>query len=167
MDPQLPTEAGLWLALFPLTFALHFAEEYWADGGYIEYLYRLRGVRVSTGKFVGAQAFGFVWFSSPLVWWAFDGFPFVLVLLISGFMFCNGITHTATAIWDWHYGPGLLASIFLWIPLGARTIGLLYGYLPTWEWALVSLIGMAMNGGFGVATMMSEKIFNRGTAESQ
>jgi hypothetical protein len=167
MDPALPIGAGLWLALFPITFILHFAEEYWGGGGYIAYLYRLRGIRLSKQKFLSAQAFGFVWFSSPLVWWAIASFPFVLVLLVSGFMFCNGITHTATAIWDRHYGPGLLASIFLWIPLGALTIGLLYGYLPTWEWTLVSLIGIAMNGGFGVLTMMSEKIFNRGTAASR
>jgi hypothetical protein len=168
MDPELPIEGGLWLALFPLTFILHFAEENWAGGGYVKYLYRLRGVRVSHGKFLGTQAFGFLWFSSPIVWWWLAGtFPFVLVLLISGFMFCNGISHTVTAIWDRHYGPGLVASILLWIPLGSLTIALLYGYIPAWEWAIVSLIGMGMNIGLGVATMMSEKIFNRGTAGSR
>lgn len=167
MDPELPMRACPWLALFPLTFIIHFAEEYWAGGGYIAYLYRLRGVRMTKADFLRGQAIGFVWFSSPVVWWWFDGFPFVLVLLTSGFMLCNGITHTVTAIWDRHYGPGLVASIVLWIPLGAFTIALLYGYVPTWEWALVSLIGIAMNGGVGVLTMMGGKIFNRGTAESR
>ena len=123
---------------------------------------------MSHGKFLGTQAFGFLWFSSPIMWWGMAGsFPFVMVLLVSGFMLCNGISHTVTAIWDRHYGPGLVASILLWIPLGCLTIALLYGYLPTWEWAIVSLIGIGMNVGLGVATMMSEKFFNRGTAGSQ
>lgn len=167
MDPQLPTATGLWLAFFTIAYILHFAEEYWVAGGYVEYLYRLRGVRASNAKFLTAQAIGFVWFVSPLVWWSVGDFPFVMVLLVSGFMFCNGITHTATAVWDGRYGPGLLASVLLWIPFGALTIGLLYGYLPAWEWALVSVVGMAMNGGLGFLTMMSEKVFNRRTAEFQ
>jgi hypothetical protein len=167
MDPELPIRAGLWLALFPLFHILHFAEEYWVDGGYVEYLYRLRGIRASKSTFLFAQGFGLIFFALPLVWWAVGDFPFLLVLLVSGFMFCNGVSHTATAVWDGHYGPGLLASVLLWIPFGALTIGLLYGYLPTWEWALVSLVGIAMNVGFGFLTMVSDKIFNRQTAESQ
>jgi len=167
MDPQLPLPAGLWLALFPITFILHFAEEYWGGGGYIAYLYRLRGVVLPVSRFLKAQAVGLVWFSIPLAWLTIGDFPYFVTLMVSGFMVCNGLSHTVTAVWDRHYGPGLIASILLWIPLGIINVYLLYGYAPTWCWALGWVIGALMNGGLAAGTMLSEKLINRGTAASR
>ena len=42
-DPTL----AIWLALFPLTYLAHIAEEYWAGGGYSDYLRRTYSVELS------------------------------------------------------------------------------------------------------------------------
>ena len=81
----------------------------------------------------------------------------IAILFLSGFYFCNGVTHTVTAIWDRHYGPGLAASILLWLPLGLVSIILMYGHLPVWEWAVASLAGMAFNGLVAIGTMKGGK----------
>ena len=67
MTTDLPIPPLLWLALFPISFIIHFAEEYWAGGGYVEYLYRLRGIRMSKTSFLRGQALGFLWFLSPII----------------------------------------------------------------------------------------------------
>lgn len=157
MDLDLPITPGLWLALFPIFFIIHFAEEYWAGGGYVEYLYRLRGVRISEKKFLSFQAAGFVWFGGIALAGYLVGLPEVAILFLSGFYFCNGITHTATALWDRHYGPGLIASLFLWLPLGLGSIILMYGHIPAWEWALCAGTGLGFNGLVAIGTMKGGK----------
>src|SRR5438067_12775056 len=115
-QPLIPT--AFWLALFPITYALHFAEEYWCGEGYPAYLLRLRGVELSTTRFVTLQAIGFLlvvagcFISRQLRWGEF------CALILAGVVFSNGLSHTITAIWDGGYGPGLIVSAFIWIPLG-------------------------------------------------
>lgn len=150
---ELPIPPIIWLTLFPISFVLHFAEEYWAAGGYVEYLYRLRGVRISEKRFLIFQALGFVWFTGIAVVGYLVGRADLAILFISGFYFCNGVTHTVTAVWDRHYGPGLIASILLWMPLGLVSILLMYGHLPTWQWALTAGLGLAFNGAVALGTM--------------
>ena len=45
----------LWSWLFPLSYLIHIAEEYWGGEGYPAYLLRLRGVHMSTARFLAAQ----------------------------------------------------------------------------------------------------------------
>lgn len=158
MNSELPIPAGIWLAIFPITFIIHFAEEYWAAGGYVAYLYRLRGVRVSEKRFLFFQGLGFVWFSGIALVGYLVGLPEIAILFISGFYFCNGVTHTVTALWDRHYGPGLIASIFLWMPLGLASIVLMYGHIATWQWAAATGAGLGFNGLVALGTMKGGKL---------
>jgi hypothetical protein len=50
----------LWSWLFPLSYLIHIAEEYWGGEGYPAYLLRLRGVHMSTARFLAAQSVGFI-----------------------------------------------------------------------------------------------------------
>ncbi len=49
-----------WLWVFPLTYLIHIAEEYWGGEGYPAYILRLRGVHMSTARFLVAQSVGLI-----------------------------------------------------------------------------------------------------------
>jgi hypothetical protein len=136
----------LWLSLFPLTYVIHFAEEYWGGEGYPAYLLRLRGVHLSSLRFIGFQALGFVLFVAAGVISSQLKFPEFMIVVLGGLVLCNGITHTITAWWDGGYGPGLLSSMLLWIPLGALTLALMFGHITHTRWMLASAIGLGING---------------------
>jgi len=142
--PLIPTT--LWLALFPLSYVIHFAEEYWGGEGYPAYLFRLRGVHLSPARFLAFQAFGFVMFVAAGVISRQLKFPQFMIVVLGGLVLCNGITHTITALWAGGYGPGLLSSVLLWIPLGALTMIFMFGRMPYGRQALAALIGFSING---------------------
>lgn len=142
--PLIPTT--LWLALFPISYVIHFAEEYWGGEGYPAYLFRLRGVYLSPTRFVAFQAFGFVLFVAAGVISRQLKFPQFMIVMLAGLVLCNGITHTITALWAGGYGPGLFSSLLLWIPLGALTMILMWGRMPHGRQALAALIGFSING---------------------
>src|SRR6267142_3759092 len=125
--PLIPTTS--WLSLFPLTYVIHFAEEYWGGEGYSAYLYRLRGVHLSPLLFVAFQALGFVLFVAAGVIARQLKFPEFMIVILGALVLCNGITHTLTALWDGGYGPGLMSSMLLWIPLGGLTLVLMFGQI--------------------------------------
>ena len=154
-------DPAVWLALFPITFAVHFAEEYWGGEGYVAYLYRLRGVRVTERRFFWFQFAGFIGFClAGVISLALD-FPHFMILVLSGFVFCNGVSHTLTAIAHREYGPGLVASFALWMPLGAISIYSLYGNMPFHRWLLATAIGLAINGVVAIVTMRGGKLVKK------
>lgn len=142
-----------WLALFPASYVVHFAEELLCGKGYPEYLRRLRGVSMTTRRFVILQGLGFVLFvvaglSSYLL-----GFPQLMIAILSGFVFCNGVSHTITAAFDRRYGPGLIASVVLWIPLGVISIYFLIGQMSNLRLVIGVAIGLAINGAIALVTL--------------
>jgi len=50
-----------WLWLFPMTYLVHIAEEYWGGEGYSAYLFRLRGVHLSPADFWAVQTMALHW----------------------------------------------------------------------------------------------------------
>jgi hypothetical protein len=148
----------LWLALFPASYIIHFAEELWCGEGYPAYLYRLRGVRMTTRRFVVLQALGFIFFLvASVVSYSF-GFPQLMISILSGFFFCNGLSHTITAIWDRRYGPGLIASIALWMPLGVISMYFLIGQMSNLRLIVGLAIGLVINGAIALFTMRGGKL---------
>lgn len=143
-QPIIPTT--LWLSLFPITYVIHFVEEFWGGEGYPAYLLRLRGVHLSSTRFVGFQVLGFVLFVAAGVISRQLKFPEFMIVILGGLVLCNGLTHTITALWAGGYGPGLLSSMVLWIPLGALTVVLMFGRISHARLALATLIGFAING---------------------
>src|SRR5262245_14313854 len=112
------TPPSLWLLLFPVIFAIHFAEECWGGEGYPAYLLRLRGVELSPTRFVVLQVVGFLLFVAACVISKCLRFPEFMITLLGSLVLCNGLSHSITAIWDGAYGPGVFSSLLLWIPLG-------------------------------------------------
>ena len=148
----------LWLSLFPLTYVIHFVEEYWGGEGYSAYLFRLRGVHLSPLRFVAFQALGFVLFVAAGVISRQLKFPEFMIVILGALVLCNGITHTITALWDGGYGPGLLSSMLLWIPLGALTLVLMFGRISHARLALATTIGFAINGLVALVAMRGGRL---------
>lgn len=147
----------LWLALFPLSYIVHFAEEFWCGEGYPAYLYRLRGVSMTNRRFVVLQTLGFVLITVSCVVSYSLGFPQLMIAIFSGFVFCNGVSHTITAIYDRRYGPGLIASVALWIPLGVLSIYFLIGQMSNLRLTIGVAVGLAANGIVALFTLRAGK----------
>lgn len=150
--------SAIWMWSFPITYLIHLAEEYWGGEGYCAYLYRLRGVRLSAGRFLFFQGLGIVlivigiFVSLHLRW------PRFFLAIVGALVLSNGITHTVTALRHGGYGPGLVSCLLLWIPLGLVTLFALFGEMPAGRLALAVSIGVAIQATVALIAMRGGKI---------
>src|SRR6266480_1492193 len=96
----------LWSWLFPLSYLIHIAEEYWGGEGYPAYILRLRGVHMSTARFLAAQSVGVVFVTIGVILARRFNFPQMMLIILGSIVLVNGITHTVTALSIMSYGPG-------------------------------------------------------------
>jgi uncharacterized membrane protein HdeD (DUF308 family) len=150
-QPLLST--AVWLFLFPVTFIIHFAEEYWGGEGYPAYLFRLRGVHLSKERFLVGQLMGLIVFVAGGVISTYLKFPEFMIAIFGAFLLSNGISHSVTAIWDRHYGPGLIASVVLWMPTGLMALISMSGQISLTRILIALVIGFGINGLVAVITM--------------
>lgn len=106
----------LWV--FPLTYLIHIAEEYWGGEGYPAYILKLRGVHLSTTRFLAAQSVGFFLVTIGVLLARKLHFPQMMLIVMGTIVLVNALTHTVTALTSLTYGPGLVSSILIWMPLG-------------------------------------------------
>lgn len=116
------TSTTLWSWLFPITYLLHIAEEYWGGEGYSAYLLRLRSVHLSPTRFLLVQSIGLALVIVGIILARRLQFPNLLSVILGSVMLVNGLTHTIFSLANTEYVPGLLTSILLWIPLGIATL---------------------------------------------
>ncbi len=149
----------LWSWLFPLSYLIHIAEEYWGGEGYPAYILRLRGVHMSTARFLAAQSVGFLLATIGVVLARrFKFLPMMLVILGTS-VAVNSLTHTITALSILEYGPGLFSSIFVWGPLGLATMIRYKSYLDDQRqyWIAIA-IGIGINVVVGILTMRGGRV---------
>ncbi len=147
----------LWLWIFPASYVIHAAEEYWGGEGYTAYLFRLRGVHIPVRRFIILHLLALTFITALTIISQLLNFPEFMVAIFGGLMFSNGVSHTVTAIWDRGYGPGLITSI-LWIPLGAVMVYEMYGQITNLKLVIATAIGLAINGGVAFFTMKGGKL---------
>jgi hypothetical protein len=131
--------------LFPVTYVIHIAEEYWGGEGYSAYLLRLRDVHMSPGRFLAFQSLGVGLIIFGLIISERLRFPEFTLTIFGALVLSNGITHSVTAISHGGYGPGLVSSTLLWIPLGLVTLVRLFGQIGTLRYIMAVSIGLAIN----------------------
>jgi hypothetical protein len=155
---QYAPPSAFWMWIFPVTYLVHLAEEYWGGEGYCAYLYRLRGVRLSTARFFFFQGLGIVlivigiFVSLHLRW------PRFFLAIVGALVLSNGTTHTVTALRNGGYGPGLVTCVLVWIPLGLVTLFLLFGEMPAARLALAAGIGVAIQATVALIAMRGGKL---------
>jgi hypothetical protein len=157
VPPYVPPSA-IWMWAFPITYLIHIAEEYWGGEGYTAYLYRLRGVRLSTARFFFFQGLGVVLICIGIFHSLAWKWPRFFLTIMGALVLSNGITHTVTALRHGGYGPGLVSCVLIWIPLGLVTLLMLYGDMPTLRFVVASLIGFAINATVALIAMRGGRL---------
>ena len=125
-ESQIFSSMSLWLWLFPATYVIHIAEEYWGGEGYVAYLFRLRGVTITPKRFLILQSLGFGWMTALVILSQLLNLREFVLAMLGTVTLLNGITHSITAINHRSYGPGLVSCVLTWIPLGLVTLILIF-----------------------------------------
>ena len=111
---------GNWAWLFPLSYVIHIAEEYW--GGFPAWIARFWGVESSLNNFLswnGGALFvmtmgvAFVLKSKSYRW---------LLVSFGTTMLINGFAHAVGSVATLSYSPGLVSGLLLFVPLGLVTL---------------------------------------------
>jgi len=148
----------LWSWIFPVTYLIHIAEEYWGGEGYSAYIFRVRGVHMSPARFLAAQSIGFFLVTLAVIIARQLSFPQTMLLILGTIVLINGMTHSFTSLSTHSYGPGLYSSVFIWIPLGLITLlGFKRGVSRQRYWLCVG-IGVVVNVLIGVITMRGGRL---------
>jgi dolichyl-phosphate-mannose--protein O-mannosyl transferase len=149
---------NFWLWVFPITYLIHIAEEYWGGEGYPAYILRLRGVHMSTARFLVAQGVGVVLVTVGVILARRFNFPQMMLIILGSIVLVNGITHTVTALSIMSYGPGLWSSIFIWMPLGIFTLLRFRNAVSSKRYWIAIAIGVGVNVVVGILTMRGGRV---------
>jgi len=157
-QPLTPFGMQLWAWLFPVTYLIHIAEEYFATGGYSAYLYRLRGVQLSNTRFLVAQTVGVVLIIAAVIIARQLRFTGVMIVILGATVLVNALTHIITSSVDQSYGPGLLSSILIWLPLGVASLIRFYPLVKRRKYWMGLAIGIVINIIVAVFTLRGGKL---------
>ena len=108
--------------LFPATYLLHIAEEYWGGGGFPAYIARTRGVNLPPSRFLLMNGIGLALMALGVVLAQRYKFRDWLLACYGAVTMGNGLSHTINAVVSREYNPGLISGLFIWIPLGLLTL---------------------------------------------
>src|SRR6266480_4767138 len=149
----------LWSWLFPLSYLIHIAEEHWGGEGYPAYILRLRGVHMSTARFLAAQSVGLILVTIGIILARRLKFLPMMLVILGTMVAGNALTHTVTALSILSYGPGLFSSIFVWGPLGIATMIRFKSALDDQKqyWIAIA-IGVGVNVVIGILTMRGGRV---------
>lgn len=131
--------------LFPLTYLIHIAEEYWGGEGYPAYILRVRGVHLSTTRFLVAQTIGAILMALAVVLARRFNFSQMMLIIIASIVLVNALTHTATSLSSGGYGPGLVSSVLIWMPLGIYSLIHFMNGVSRKRYWIGIVIGVAVN----------------------
>jgi hypothetical protein len=146
------------LLLFPLTYLIHIAEEYWGGEGYPAYILRLRGVHLSTTRFLLAHSVGFVLVTIGVILARRFHFPQMMLITLAAIVCVNGMTHAVTSLSVLRYGPGLFTSAFIWTPLGIFVLFHFKNAVSRQRYGVAIAIGVGVNVVIGIFTMRGGKL---------
>ena len=144
--------------LFPLTYLIHVAEEYWCGEGYPAYILRVRGVQLSTTRFLLAQTLGTVLMAAGILLARRFNFPHMMLIIMSSTVLVNGFTHTMTSVSNRTYGPGVVSSALIWIPLSIFCLLYFKKDLGRKRYLTGATIGLAVNVLVFVITMRGARL---------
>jgi hypothetical protein len=111
---------GSWAWLFPLTYLVHIAEEYW--GGFPAWIARFWGVESSSGNFLSWNGGALVMMAVG-VWLVLKTKSYRWLLVsYATVVLINGLVHAGASALTKSYSPGLISGLLLFIPLGVHTL---------------------------------------------
>lgn len=156
--PASDASITFWSWMFPITYLIHIAEEYWGGEGYSAYIYRLRGVHLSPTRFLVAQSIGFILVTIGVLLARQFKFRQMMLIILGAIVFVNGITHAVTSLTILRYGPGLFSSLFIWLPLGIFTLLRFRNGVSKRKYWIAVAIGVGVNVVVGLVTMRGGRL---------
>ncbi len=144
--------------LFPLTYLIHVAEEYWCGEGYPAYILRVRGVHLSNTRFLAAQTLGTLLMAMGILLARRFNFRHMMIIIMASTVLVNGLTHTMTSLSSLTYGPGVLSSALIWIPLSLFCLVLFKKNLSRKRYLTGVAIGLGVNVLVFVITMRGARL---------
>lgn len=136
----------IWATLFPVTYLLHIAEEYYCGGGFPQYMLKYYNVELTEARFLTLQLIGLVamivglWLSAHL------RFPKTMLVILASVVLTNGAIHLMRSVANARYEPGLITGIALWIPLGLTTIYFNRGNMSSNRLIFSIAVGLGISG---------------------
>lgn len=144
--------------LFPITYLIHIAEEYWGGEGYPAYLLRVRGVHLSSTRFLLVQTLGTVLMAAGVMLARRFNFSHMMIIIMASIVLVNGLTHTLTSLSNGGYGPGVLSSVLVWIPLSIFSLVRFKPDVSTKRYLIGIAIGLSVNVLVFVITMRGARL---------
>jgi len=149
---------GSWVVLFPATYLIHIAEEYW--GGFPAWTAGRTGLAISDIAFLAANAFLWVLMVGAVVIILSRPSRALLIVSLATIAFINALLHIGASLLTLSYSPGLASGVLLWLPLGIAALARGHRVLPMQEfrWGvvagvvahiLVPLVGLGFAVAFG------------------
>jgi hypothetical protein len=114
--------AGHWAWLFPLTYLVHIAEEYWGGAGFYRWIARVVGAELSGQTFLNLNAIFWVVMTVIVASALWTRAADWLVVALGAIVLINGLAHAIGSVITQSYSPGLVSGLCLWIPLGVWTL---------------------------------------------
>ena len=119
------TASIVWL--FPLTYAIHLAEEYAVAGGFPLWADRALGIQLTIFEFAAWNVCGLALMCIGAWLVARDSkFRFIEIALAVAVL-SNVAAHVIGSVMTWTYSPGLITALALWVPLGVFRFRHAYG----------------------------------------
>ena len=147
----------LWSWLFPLTYIIHIGEEFYGGEGYPAYLKRLRGVEMSSTKFLVGQGIGLALIILGILIARRLSFPRQLLIILAAVVMINGLSHLVTSSYYRQYGPGLISGVLIWIPLGLATLIRFKNDMRAGRYWLCFAIGVGINVAISLITLQGTR----------
>ena len=149
----------IWPWLFPFTYLIHIAEEYWGGGGYSAHLSKTKGVDLTRARFLLMTAIGLVLLIVGIPLAQMFRFPQLLLVILGTVVLVNGISHGVSSLVKASYNPGLISGILIWIPLGVITLAQLRDRMSTIRFLTALAIGLAIQAVVSVLSLRGGKLF--------
>ena len=111
-----------WPLLFPLTYLIHIAEEYYGGGGFPVWSARYLDFQLTPERFLALNGVGWIAMvvASLIAVWRPSARWMVVPLATAASI--NGCAHAVASLVTTSYSPGVISGIALWVPLGAVTL---------------------------------------------
>ena len=140
------SSALIWATLFPVTYLLHIAEEYYCGAGFPQYMLKYYQVELTEARFLTLQLVGVIamivglWLSTKL------RFPKTMLVILGSVVLTNGAVHLMRSAANARYEPGLITGVLLWMPLGLTTIYLNRAEMSSKRLIFSIVIGLGISG---------------------
>lgn len=143
-SPRPPTLVARWVWLFPATYLVHIAEEYWAGEQFFNWFSRVAEASLTANEFLGLNGVGLVAMTLATGVAAKRQYA-VVVLVLSTVVLINAVLHAALSLLTRSYSPGAVSGMVLWLPLALIAIRRHHPHVPPARKIAAVVIGIAVH----------------------